>query len=1697
MAILCTKFINTMLLALLFGFLSCVPTTETASNSTEGSDLTGTAGTSGTGGSSSSDSSSSGDDFSNDLSFIQSGSINYFTIFQLQSDFQGILNLRGKEINNYLSTAANRSVTPCLLARFSTSTSNKLLLLGMNPQLNIDPDTGRQEYFYRLQSLDQSQNLAQCSSAGLLTQLSNLFPGETRAYTYSDVCSNCLSTLQSQGLRVFESSGTEFTFLNTSLIRFQFIKASNPSTTIPVCSSDQACKNINSDYDCCLSGQCVVDKAVRSDIDQTSADFLSAKLTITQNPSRISEFPQFYYLCPSGSSTEPGGSSGEEDVPRLTKLQRLHDCTNPQDNEVGLCTITYEDASTTITAGGTFSVRNDDTDFVDIWSGPVASLADFQSKGAITKIEFAGKVLYDENHYSCMRTGFECYDGSACTNDTSLCPIEKATATTPDCDFNPSGNDVDSNSTILSDAQCVMIKSSFANPSNAAHDRLEITYQVDGSCERLSTLVARCEKHYVQGQANFTADDHSPASQNFKLPSYADLTKQITVFIDGLQTFQTVDWNLVGDEVQFNTGSVSIVDGEKIRMQFFVDISAGKDSILESQDAALTEINSYCKCEGNTSCGLTEVKQTVNGVETIVDYACDYPDPITPDPPIEQTVFLDSRSVPMRYYDTSGKSVDTPNGSSLAQEGTAFEYTSSNKLIPNNVSTYIGFNEIYGTLGTGINNARAPLQVDISSGKSYNIFVNSGAMSPCSGCGTDYYSSLSRNFPDVFTFPGGGFDPDPFKTIRDKSTGWPVNYRSDDLLFGRACWIPATMIPWAHTPNSDLFVQRSTRQKAQHFLYANGYQRDWYGFDYGSIIGSFDGVAWFSIGTKRRIKATSNKLFLAVNTPFGDISLPGGFSIRISESVTIDPGLNIAENDFESDGAQCQSYHSCTKDSDCTAQLGWDYACESVSGIKSTWPLFDDNAKEKTNLGTSVTLRSLFGSSSGPSKRCVYRGRGAACHPTYGSMTSTTSYSQTTFSRLHGCSANHYCADIETSVFNDKIARYAATPAQQNQSASVPVSEEDHTFGLGARVIGRPYKYNGTTTIPTLVEDALDTNLVNHLCIPGKDPDGEGSTFETMHGTVPDNSSNDNAETGDIVSNIGISVNIEDNKSAVLYNSCPIIDSNGQYYHFENPTLNLEDSTAGKFASAQNLSTNLFNTFDASAGFDNSDITALISKYTSIVDDLAFQNARCLKAPGATCFTDLDCAPNKEISTIFKAINPDDASSFSTNGYEVLYWQEELVCGQKSEKTSVNYDLKLNKCCRETGNTITIGSKDSNAERGAAYQNINVSAVAGYEDGTADEIDLSDSTRYSRINTVYKELIDEAATYPTLTVATNDNTASTHNLSQFTTLHEVASRTCCTGNWVREFHENNGGGHKWTKSKFQNLDKANFECLNYSMSNAADDLDDCLNSDTGDTCDCITDPSDANCRIRSIPQSEANRYNEFFSSLELLGIPQVLIKSDDTDFETDSTNITCTAVHASRGVAAVGDPIAGTINSIGAEGAEFENGSSQQFFKSSDTENFDTGLKKVFSEDSIACCLPAGSAVADTTPDKMCCTGKVADTGSGARCCLEDYTNVTVYFNRFVSSELGDLDDSQFDSLTGRPLNASTVENIARSRNICCSGKVARGEAFGEMGIPTATGFSSTVNRFVSGNRPEDDINSNQSNYDKGLRWNTDVYCVP
>ena len=132
--------------------------------------------------------------------------------------------------------------------------------------------------------------------------------------------------------------------------------------------------------------------------------------------------------------------------------------------------------------------------------------------------------------------------------------------------------------------------------------------------------------------------------------------------------------------------------------------------------------------------------------------------------------------------------------------------------------------------------------------------------------------------------------------------------------------------------------------------------------------------------------------------------------------------------DDESDGASCRQFHQCEYDSDCAAQLGWDYVCETVDSFSTLWPSFSRTGDELPSIGDSRKNFSSIVQGNATGKRCVYRGKGAPCHTASGT---TNTYNGSSSPGVTMCAPNYYCQPIEEEkpYFNNRISRYAKSPA--------------------------------------------------------------------------------------------------------------------------------------------------------------------------------------------------------------------------------------------------------------------------------------------------------------------------------------------------------------------------------------------------------------------------------------------------------------------------------------------------------------------------------------------------------------------------------------------------------------------------------------------------------------------------------------------
>jgi hypothetical protein len=207
------------------------------------------------------------------------------------------------------------------------------------------------------------------------------------------------------------------------------------------------------------------------------------------------------------------------------------------------------------------------------------------------------------------------------------------------------------------------------------------------------------------------------------------------------------------------------------------------------------------------------------------------------------------------------------------------------------------------------------------------------------------------------------------------------------------------MLPFSHNENADQQTQRLNRLKTQAAYYSNGYQRDWFGFNKGALIGSFDGVSWFAVGKGRVVKSTTDKLFLAINAPFADLAQYNDHLVSVQEwdFITTAPQYDYNPDEdinsvFQNEAGLCQRNHQCENDSDCITQLGWEYSCVDVNQYQTKWPRFTaEGSKEIANDSATGSIISFLNQGELPSgtssKKCVYRGAGAPCRVNYDSIT--------------------------------------------------------------------------------------------------------------------------------------------------------------------------------------------------------------------------------------------------------------------------------------------------------------------------------------------------------------------------------------------------------------------------------------------------------------------------------------------------------------------------------------------------------------------------------------------------------------------------------------------------------------------------------------------------------------------------------------
>ena len=825
----------------------------------------------------------------------------------------------------------------------------------------------------------------------------------------------------------------------------------------------------------------------------------------------------------------------------------------------------------------------------------------------------------------------------------------------------------------------------------------------------------------------------------------------------------------------------------------------------------------------NLLCPNYSLRPIKNLVGTVLRFECEVPnnDP-SEDPFQELEIKLSGRTTTHRFFKKSdGSSVDdlTTLISSTDQEGGSFFYQDDKGKTEPEMSSY-SMNAILGPINVALDASIPAKVINVEYDRQYIISAIKGFFTPCPQCQKDSWLSSLTAYP--FSQNGKGVQAAGYSTKRYSYENNISNGNYEDTIFGRACWLPPTMIAFSHIKNENLQTQRLNRLETQAAFFTNGYQRDWYGFNRGAILGSFDGVSWFSIGNGRRVISTSTKLFLAFNAPFADLSDPTSTTVSVmvdlgSNSVSqfdYNPSLGI-DHPEQNKGGSCKQFHQCVKDTDCITKLGWEYSCADVSKLLSRWPRFDKDANEIANdqieKASFSTILSKFPPTGSTTKRCVYRGAGALCKRNFKADLDKK------YQKLFTCAPNFYCASYADNVFNDKVMR-------------VPNLYSSIQYGQQANTLGRPEKYVGATEI---LPDSAKASIIDHaslysnntsdfgLCRPGKKLVNTTTTYPDLE----QHQNPDSQKRTDYISQISSCDDTSTGGNRVI--TCPLIERNIKSINYGNYIKDISDATSNNLLTSDyQKELHYQNSCGGESIYNNTSAFERIE--ANRIDSLAFleeqtlAKSACFRRAGSVCHSDLDCTPNilheKEALTLDKAY-------FGNTDAEHNYWQESLVCGQAQKQPSLTdydyekYDMTKNRCCREIGKDITIYTQ---YKKGVNDPDLIPEQGTGNDDLSSDALPhTSPSTngRYSRFSIV--DLVDIESTgdakpdaYNQLPIieTDSDGTPDTPKQFQWKTIHETARRSCCGGGWVRKFADDT---NDWSQNPRINFDIAAFGCLNY------------------------------------------------------------------------------------------------------------------------------------------------------------------------------------------------------------------------------------------------------------------------------------------
>jgi hypothetical protein len=815
---------------------------------------------------------------------------------------------------------------------------------------------------------------------------------------------------------------------------------------------------------------------------------------------------------------------------------------------------------------------------------------------------------------------------------------------------------------------------------------------------------------------------------------------------------------------------------------------------------------------------------TITAVDTLGSPAqidCFTPHSSTNTMPENQSVSFSSRSAPHRFFNSTGEESTPTLG--VNQEGDEFSYLDEEKVLPQQEN--FSMNAILGQMSVSLDQTLPAKIVHVEYDSVYLLSTTSGNYTPCPSCAKDSWYTQFSAYPS--SSMGTGLQAIGHTTQRDAFSNNTTGGNFEDTIFGRACWLPPTMIPFSHGVKSTVASQRSNRLKTQAALFVNGYQRDWYGFNKGALIGSFDGVTWFAIGKGRIVRASSKKLFLAINAPFADLATPTMHVVSvaaydgITQAATMDYHPEYHQSHpYQNEAGNCQKYHLCSTDTDCITTLGWEYACADVKDLKTTLPVFDVEANETANASSLVRIEGILQQksfSSSSTKRCLYRGAGALCHTDSGSLPTTDLNKK----KVLTCGPNFYCAQLSTNTFNTKLARYASALEE------IPASR-NHFFGKDANILGRPLDYMSNASLSsdvklTLIENGkqidptLQTNM--GLCRPGKNLPTISNQL-SLSNPFNQHMSADPLKRTDFIGQIGSCHS--GLFTTYRHTSCPVLNSDGNYEMFAAATIATGFHLRATQQNACGLeslvtSTNLNSSVDTIQNFSPFKMVEAKPLHSQIILEPTLARDACLRRAGAVCHNDFDCSPHKLHAGQIDLF----AKSYFGNDAEKNYWSEYLICGQTDPRPNPfqtedfkNYDMSKNRCCREVGLDLTTYTSDIPVDTFVSAARPYDPVSAGLKMSLQPGLLPNDPKRYSRLSTV--EGIGTTKPILSSNIGRTGNTldAGITNVAtknQWKTLTEANQESCCGGGWMRKFSD---GSNNWELRDRLVLDVTNFRCIN-------------------------------------------------------------------------------------------------------------------------------------------------------------------------------------------------------------------------------------------------------------------------------------------